>query len=64
MKIPSNETKMTSYIFDGVECYKITRNAADKYILYKIIGSNDYQKMKTASSPIDLEAVIEKDRRK
>ncbi len=63
MKIPTNETRMTSYIFDGVECYKITRNTSDKYILYKIIGDNDYKKMKTANSPIELEAVIEKDRR-
>lgn len=62
MKIPSNETKMTSYIFDGAECYKITRNPMDKYILYKTDG-NDYKKMKTANSPIELEAVIEKDRR-
>ena len=63
MTIPKNETKMTSYIFDGVECYKITRNSSDKYILYKIIGDNNYQKMKTANSPIELETVIEKDRR-
>lgn len=63
MKISSNETGMTIYVFDGVECYKITRNTSDKYILYKIIGDNNYQKMKTANSPIELEAVIEKDRR-
>lgn len=62
MKIPSNETKMTSYVFDEVECYKITRNSMNKYILYKVDG-NDYKKMKTANSPIELEAVIEKDRR-
>ena len=63
MTIPKNETGMTSYIFNGAECYKITRNAADKYILYKTIGNNNYQKMKTANSPIELETVIEKDRR-
>jgi hypothetical protein len=64
MTIPKSETGMTIYIFDEVECYKITRNTSDKYILYKIIDDNNYQKMKTANSPIELEAVIEKDRRK
>ena len=62
MKIPKNEIGMTVYIFDNVECYKITRNTLGKYILYKIIGDNNYQKMKTADSPLDLEKIIDKDR--
>ncbi len=63
MKIPKNEIGMTAYIFDGVECYTITRNTLGRYVLYKIIGDNDYQKMKIADSPKDLELVIDKDRR-
>jgi hypothetical protein len=63
MKIPKNETGMTVYVFDDIECYKITRNTLGKYTLYKIIGDNDYQKMKTADSPLDLEKIIDKDRR-
>ena len=62
MKIPKNETGMTAYIFDGVECYKITRNTLGKYTLYKVIGDNDFQKMKAADSPLDLEKIIDKDR--
>ena len=64
MKIPKNEKPMTRYVFDGVVCYRITQNSNGKYTLYKIIGEDDYQKMKTAETPIDLEVVIEKDRRK
>lgn len=63
MKIPKNEIEMTAYAFDGVECYTITRNNLGRYVLYKIIGNNDYQKIKTADSPLDLEIVIDKDRR-
>lgn len=62
MKIPKNETKMTTYVFDGVKCYTITRNNLGRYTLYKIID-DDYQKMKMADSPKDLEVVIDKDRR-
>ena len=62
MKIPKNETKMTTYVFEGIKCYTISQNNLGKYILYKII-SDDYQKMKIADSPKDLELVIEKDRR-
>ena len=64
MKMPKNERPMTRYVFDGVACYRITQNSNGKYILYKIIGDDNYQKMKTAETPIDLEVVIEKDRRK
>ena len=62
--MPKNERPMTRYVFDGVVCYRITQNSTGKYTLYKIIGKDDYQKMKTAETPIDLEVVIEKDRRK
>ena len=62
MKILKNEIGMTVYIFDNVECYKITRNTLGKYTLYKIIGDNDFQKMKIADSPLDLEKIIDKDR--
>lgn len=64
MKIPKTERPMTRYVFDGVACYKITQNTNGKYVLYKITGDDDYQKMKTAETPFDLEIVIEKDRRK
>ena len=64
MKIPKTERPMTRYVFDGVVCYKITQNSNGKYILYKIIGDDDYQKLKTAETPLDLEVIIEKDRRK
>ena len=64
MKMPKNERPMTRYVFDGVVCYRITQSSTGKYTLYKIIGEDDYQKMKTAETPIDLEVVIEKDRRK
>ena len=62
MKIPKNEIGMTTYIFNGVESYKITRNSVGKYVLYKIINQNNCEKMKYAESPIDLEAIINKDR--
>lgn len=64
MRIPKNERPMTRYIFDGVACYRITQNTVGKYILYKIIDEDNYQKMKTAETPLELEVVIEKDRSK
>jgi hypothetical protein len=65
MKIPKNERPMTRYIFDGIPCYIVTQNPNGKYVLYKILGDDeDYQKMKIADTPPDLEVVIEKDRRK
>lgn len=63
MKIPKQEKMLQTYIFDGVKCYTITRNALGKYILYKIVDE-DYQKLKTAESPIKFEEIIEKDRSK
>lgn len=61
MNIPKQEKIMTTYIFDGVKCYLETRNAAGKYVLYKILN-NDYQKLKTSETPVDFYEVIKKDR--
>ena len=63
MKIPKQEKMLQTYIFDGIKCYTITRNALGKYTLYKIVN-DDYQKLKTAESPIKFEEIIEKDRSK
>lgn len=62
MKIPKNEQKLLTYVFEGVDCYTVTRNILGKYTLYKITDG-DYQKIKTAESPEDFDRVIEKDRR-
>ena len=63
MKIPNNERLMVTYVFDGTDCYKVTQNVLGKYILYKIING-DYQKMKTADSPLEFDKVVKKDRSK
>ena len=61
MKIPKNETILLTYVFEGVDCYTVTRNILGKYTLYKIIDS-DYQKMKTVESAEDFDRVVKKDR--
>ena len=61
MKIPKQEKILQTYIFEGVKCYTITRNMLGRYILYKIVN-DDYQKLKTADTPIKFEEIIEKDR--
>ena len=61
MQIPKNETISVTYIFDDIKCYIVTRNTTDKYTLYKILN-NDYQKLKTSSTPVDFDEVIKKDR--
>ena len=61
MKIPKQEQIMTTYLFDGVADYVATKNAAGKYVLYKIID-DDYTKMHTAASPLDFDKLIKKDR--
>jgi hypothetical protein len=61
MKIPSSEQIVLTYVFEGVECYTVTRNIAGKYILYKITN-NDCQKMKTAESPLEFDKIVKKDR--
>lgn len=64
MKIPNNEKTMVSYIFEGAKCYIITQNTINgKFTLYKIID-NDYQKLKTAESPIEFDEIVKKDRSK
>lgn len=63
MKIPKQEEIVMTYVFNGVDCYVVTRNLIKKYTLYKIIG-DDYQKLKTADSPIEFDKIVEKDRSK
>ena len=63
MKISKQEKIVHTFIFDGIKCYVITRNILGKYTLYKIIES-DYQKLKSAETPIGFEEIIEKDRSK
>lgn len=62
MKIPKNEMTVLTYVFDGVDCYAVTRNILGKYTLYKITD-NDYQKLRTAESPLEFDKLVEKDRR-
>ena len=61
MKIPKNEQQLLTYVFEGVDCYTVTRNILGKYTLYKITDG-DHQKIKTAESPEDFDRVVEKDR--
>ena len=61
MKIPKNEQRLLTYVFEDVDCYTVTRNILGKYTLYKITDG-DYQKMKTAESAEDFDRVVEKDR--
>ena len=63
MKAPKNEKIVLTYVFEGVDCYIVTRNTLEKYVLYKIIGDG-YQKLKTSESPIDFDEIVEKDRSK
>ena len=62
MKIPASEKIVVTYLCEGVERYKGTYNATkNKYILYKIIDG-DYQRLKTADTPIEFDKIIEKDK--
>ena len=63
MKISKQEKIVLSYIFEGIKCYIVTRNILGKYTLYKIIN-DDYQKLKTADTPIEFDEIVEKDRSK
>lgn len=63
MKTLKNEKIVLTYVFDGVECYTITRNILGKYTLYKITNG-DYQKIKTAESPLEFDKLVEKNRSK
>lgn len=62
MKIPQQETIVVTYLYEGIKCYVVTRTLLGKYVLYKIMD-NDYQKIKTADSPIKFDEIVEKDRR-
>lgn len=63
MKTPKNETVLLVYIFEGVECYTVTRNIFGKYTLYKTTG-DDWQKLKTSESAVDFDEIVKKDRSK
>lgn len=64
MKIPNAENIVVTYPFEGVKCYIATHNPLKgKYMLYKII-EDDYQKLKTADTPIEFDDIIKKDRSK
>lgn len=62
MKIPKNEKIVLAYIFENIKRYAVTRNTMGRYILYKVIDNN-YQKMKTAETPLEFDEIVEKDRR-
>ena len=63
MKIPKNEKILLTYVFEGVDCYTVTRNILEKYTLYKLTN-NDWQKLKTSESAVDFDELIKKDRSK
>lgn len=62
MKIPSSEKIVVTYTDEGVKEYVATHNALKgKFTLYKIVD-NDYQKLKTATSPLEFDEIVKKDR--
>lgn len=62
MKIPTNERIVVTYTFEGVKEYIATHNALKgKFTLYKIVD-NDYQKLKTTTSPLEFDEIVKKDR--
>ena len=63
MKIPKHEKILMTYAFEGVKCYAVTRDAFEKYTLYKIVD-DDYVKLKTAESPLEFDKIVKKDRSK
>ena len=63
MKIPKQEKVVLTYVFEGIDCYIVTRNTLGKYVLYKIVD-DDYQKLKTAETPIECDNIVKKDRSK
>lgn len=63
MKISKQEKIVLRYLFEGIECYTVTRNILGKYTLYKNTN-DDYQKLKTADAPIEFDEIVEKDRSK
>lgn len=63
MNIPKQEKRVLTYVFDGIDCYTVTRNHLQKYSLYKITNDG-YQKLKTSNTPLDFDEIVKKDRRK
>ena len=61
MQTLKNEKIVLTYVFEGEDCYIVTRNTLEKYVLYKTIN-NDYHKLKTSESPIDFDEIVKKDR--
>ena len=64
MKIPKQEEIVMTYVFEGVKSYVVTCSLLRQYTLYKILGDDDYKKLKTADSPIEFDKIVEKDRGK
>ena len=63
MKIPKQEKRMVAYIYDGIKRYIATQHSVTKkFCLYKLIDDDDYERLKTAESPVKFEEVIKKDR--
>lgn len=60
MKIPSQEKIVLTYVFEDIKCYVVTRSILGKYALYKIVG-DDYQKLKTANTPLEFDDIVEED---
>lgn len=64
MRIPANEKLVVTYANEGIKEYVVTYNVLrDKFTLYKIIDG-DYQRMKVATTPIEFDELVEKDRSK
>ena len=63
MKISKHEKILMTYVFDDIKCYAVTRDVLGRYTLYKIV-ENDYQKLKTAETPMEFDEIVKKDRSK
>lgn len=60
MKISKQETITETYTRDKVKEYIVTRNLLGKYTLYKV-KENDYEKLKTAETPVGFKEIVMKD---
>lgn len=60
MKISKQETITERYMKDGAEDYVVTRNNLGKYTLYKV-KEDDYEKLKTAETPVGFKEIVMKD---
>jgi hypothetical protein len=63
MKIHKNEKIVLTYVFEGVDCYLVTRSTLGQYTLYKI-QDNNLSKLKTADSALKFDDIVNKDRSK